>query len=124
MANQFTYLGSSMSSTERDVNIRIDNAWIAIDRLKTIWIFDLSDKIKKGFRQSSSCVITTVRLHYLVSYETLGEKARWEPNKDAANCFVQIMEAALYKTAISAIYRVTKKNKNKNNKKQNPYIFD
>ena len=33
------------------------------------------------------------------TFKTLGEKARWELDKDAAGCFGPILEAAPYKTA-------------------------
>ena len=38
-------------------------------------------------------------MQHLGSNETLGEKAWWELHKGAAYCFVQILEAAPYKTA-------------------------
>ena len=43
LVDQFTYLGGNMSSTESDLNIRIAKAWIAIDRLSTVWKSDLSN---------------------------------------------------------------------------------
>ena len=43
------YLGSNISSTENDVNIRIGKALNAINRLMTIWRYDLSGKIKRDF---------------------------------------------------------------------------
>ena len=43
---KFTYLGSSVSFTENDINTRLAKAWTAIDRLSVIWKSDLSDKIK------------------------------------------------------------------------------
>ena len=50
--DQFTYLGSNISSTESDVNICIDKARTTTDRLTTIRKSDLNDKIKKGFLQA------------------------------------------------------------------------
>ena len=46
LVNQFTYLGSNISSTESDANIRPKKAWNAIGRLSIIWNFYLTDKIK------------------------------------------------------------------------------
>ena len=43
--NKFTYLGSSVSSTEKDVNKRLAKAWTAIDRLLVIRKSDMTDKI-------------------------------------------------------------------------------
>ena len=44
--DKFTYLGSSISSTENDINTRLAKAWGATDRLSVIWKSDISDKIK------------------------------------------------------------------------------
>ena len=46
---QFTYLGSNISSTESDVNTRIGQAWSATNRLSAIWKSDLTDKLKQQF---------------------------------------------------------------------------
>ena len=48
-----TYLGSSVSSTENDINTRLAKAWMAIDSLWVIWKSDLSDKIKCSFFQAA-----------------------------------------------------------------------
>ena len=45
LVDKFTYLGSSVSSTERD-NMWLAKAWTAIDRLSVIWKSDLTDKIR------------------------------------------------------------------------------
>ena len=49
LVDHLIYLGSNISSTESDVNIRIAKFWIAIDRLSIIRKSDLSDKIKQDF---------------------------------------------------------------------------
>ena len=36
LVDKFTYLGSSVSSTEEDIDIRLTKAWTAIDRLSII----------------------------------------------------------------------------------------
>ena len=36
LEDKFTYLGSSVSSTEKDINTRLTKAWAAIDRLSII----------------------------------------------------------------------------------------
>ena len=36
LVDKFTYLGSSVSSTENDSNTRLAKAWTAIDRLSVI----------------------------------------------------------------------------------------
>ena len=46
LVDKFTYLGSSVSSTEKDINTRLAKAWTAIDSLLVIRKSDLTDKIK------------------------------------------------------------------------------
>ena len=48
---KFTYLGSSVSSTEKDIDTRLTKAWIAIYRLSIILKSDLTDKMKRSFFQ-------------------------------------------------------------------------
>ena len=52
LVDKFTYLGSSVSSTEKDINTRLAKAWTAIDRLSVTWKSDLTDKIKGSFFQA------------------------------------------------------------------------
>ena len=51
LVDKFTYLGSSVSSTEKDINKRLTKAWTAIDRLSIIWKSELTDKTKRSFFQ-------------------------------------------------------------------------
>ena len=37
LVDKFTYLGSSVESTEKDIETRLTKAWTAIDRLSIIW---------------------------------------------------------------------------------------
>ena len=53
LVDKFTYLGSSVSSTEKDIDTRLTKAWTAIDRLSIIWKSDLTDKIKCSFFQAA-----------------------------------------------------------------------
>ena len=48
LVDKFTYLGSSVSSTEKDID-----TWTAIDRLSIIWKSDLTDKMKRSFFQAA-----------------------------------------------------------------------
>ena len=52
LVDKFTYLGSSISSTENDINTQLARTWTAINRLSVIWKSDLSDKIKCSFFQA------------------------------------------------------------------------
>ena len=51
LGDKFTYLGSSVSSTEKDIDTRLTKAWTANDRLSIIWKSDLTDKTKRSFFQ-------------------------------------------------------------------------
>ena len=53
LVDKFTYLGSSVSSTERDINTRLAEAWVAINRLSVIWKSDLTEKMKCSFFQAA-----------------------------------------------------------------------
>ena len=60
LIGHFISLGSNISSTENDVNVRIGKAWTVIDRLSTIWKFDLPNEIKVDPFQA---VAVSVLLH-------------------------------------------------------------
>ena len=47
LVDKFTYLGSNVSSTETDINMRLAKAWTAINRLSAIWKSDLTNKMKR-----------------------------------------------------------------------------
>ena len=51
LIDNFTYLGSSVSSTEKDIDTRLTKARTAIHRLWIIWKSDLTDKMKRSFFQ-------------------------------------------------------------------------
>ena len=53
LVDKFTYLGSSVSSTEKDIDMRLRKAWTAIDKLSVIWKSDLTDKMKRRFFQAA-----------------------------------------------------------------------
>ena len=49
LVDKFTYLGSSVSSTEKDIDTWLMKAWTAIKRLLIIWKSNLTDKMKCSF---------------------------------------------------------------------------
>ena len=53
LEDKFTYLGSSVSSTETVIDTRLTKEWTAIDRLSIIWKSDLTDKMKRSFFQAT-----------------------------------------------------------------------
>ena len=58
--DQFTYLGSNISSTESDVNIRIGKAWATVNKLTKIWKSTLPARMKRDFFQAT---VLTVLLY-------------------------------------------------------------
>ena len=70
LVDKFTFLGSSVSSTETDIDMRLAKVLIAIDRLLVIWKSDLTDKMKHSFLQAAvvsillyGCTIWTLIKH-------------------------------------------------------------
>ena len=53
LVDKFTYLESSVSSTETDISLLLAKAWTAIDRLSAIWKSDLTVKMKRSFFQAA-----------------------------------------------------------------------
>ena len=53
LVDKFTYLGSSVSSTEKDIDTQLTKALTAIDKLSVIWKSDLTDKMKCSFFQAA-----------------------------------------------------------------------
>ena len=53
LVDKFTFLGSSVSSTEKDIDTRLTKAWTAIDKLSVIWKSNLTDKMKRSFFQAA-----------------------------------------------------------------------
>ena len=57
LVDKFTYLGSSVSSTETDIDTRLAKAWVAIDWISAILKSDLTDKMKRSFVQAAAVSI-------------------------------------------------------------------
>ena len=53
LVDKFTYQGSTVSSTEKDIDTWLTKAWTATDRLSIIWKSDLTDKMKRSFFQAA-----------------------------------------------------------------------
>ena len=64
LIDKFTYLGSSVSSTENDINTRLTKAWTANYRL-SIWKSDLTDKMKHSFFQPTIVSVLLYGLYAL-----------------------------------------------------------
>ena len=81
LVDKFTYLGSSVESTEKDTETRLTKAWTAINRLSIIWRSDVTDKMKRSFFQAA---VTSILLYGCTTWtltKTAGEEARWQLHK-------------------------------------------
>ena len=57
LVDKFIYLGSSVSSTKADINMRLTKAWTTINWLSVIWKSDLKDKMIRSFFQAAIVLI-------------------------------------------------------------------
>ena len=60
LVDKFTYLGSRVSSTEKDIDTRLTKTWTAINKLLVIWKSDLTNKMKHSFFQA---VVASILLY-------------------------------------------------------------
>ena len=58
--DKFTYRGSSVASTKKDIDTRLTKAWTSINRLSIIWKSDLTAKMKRSFFQAA---VTSILLY-------------------------------------------------------------
>ena len=83
LVDKFVYIGSSVSSTENDINLQLAKVWTAIKRLLIISKSNLPDKIKRSFFQA---VVVSVLLYGCTTW-TLTE--RMEKKLDGNNTRMQ-----------------------------------
>ena len=91
LVDKFTYQGSSVSSTEKDIDTRLTKAWTAIDKLSVIRKSDLTDKMKRSFFQGA--VDTALWIHHLDANKTARKEARRQLHKDIASNIKQVLAA-------------------------------
>jgi hypothetical protein len=70
----FTYLGSDISSTEKDISTRIAKAWSALDKLRTVWKSSLPVKIKKNFFRA---IVESILLYGSSAWTLRGLRISW-----------------------------------------------
>ena len=61
LMDKFIYFGSSESSTENDISMRLAKVWIVTDRLSIVWKSVISDKIKCNFFPAAVVIILLYR---------------------------------------------------------------
>ena len=84
LVDKFPYLGSSVSSTEKDIDTRLTKAWTAINRPSIIWKSDLSDKMKCSFFQAADISILLYGCTTWTLTKRLKKKAKQQLHKNAA----------------------------------------
>ena len=97
LVDKFTYLGSSVASTEKDIDTRLTKALSAINRLSIIRKSDLTDKMKRSFFQAA---VASILLYGCTTWTntTAGEEARRQLHKNAASNLEQVLAATPHKT--------------------------
>ena len=90
LVDKITYLGSSVASTEEDIDTRLTKAWTAINRLSIIWKSNLTDKIKRSFFQAAVASI----LLYACTTWTLTK----QPEKKLDGNYTRMLRAILNKS--------------------------
>ena len=90
LVDKFTYLGSSVSSSETDINKRLAKVWAAINSLSVIWKSDLTDKMKRSFFQAA---VVLILLYRCITW-TLTK--RMEKKLDGN--YTRMLQAILYKS--------------------------
>ena len=93
LVDKFTYLRSSVSSTEKDINTRLTKAWTAINKLPIIWKSDLTDKMRRSFFQA---VVVSILLYGCTTW-TLTKWLEKKLDKNTASNIKQVLEAKPYK---------------------------
>ena len=90
LVDKFIYLGSNVSSTEKDIDTRLTKAWAAIDRLSIIWKSDLTDKMKRSFFQA---VVVSILLYGCTTWSL----TKWLEKKLDGN-YTRMLRAILNKS--------------------------
>ena len=91
LVDKFTYLGSSVSSTEKDIDTRLTKAWTAFNRLSIIWKSDLTDKIKRSFFQAA---VVSILLYGCTTW-TLTKRLEKKPDGN----YIRMLRAILNKSS-------------------------
>ena len=99
LVDNFTYLGSSVSSTETDINTWLAKAWTATDRLSVIWKSNLINKIKRSFFQAAVVWILLYRCTTWTLTRRIEKRLGGNYTRMLASNIEQVLEAALDKAA-------------------------
>ena len=99
LVDKFPYLGSSDSSTEKDIDTRLTKTWSAIDKLSIIWKSDLTDKMKRSFFQAAVVSILLYGCTTWTLTKRQEKKVRQQLHKNALSNIEQVLVAASNKAS-------------------------
>ena len=99
LVDKFSYLGSSVSSTEKDIVTRLTKAWTAIDRLSIIWKSDLTDKMKRSFFQAAVVSILLYGCTTWTLTKWAGEETRRKLHKNVESSIKQVLATTPHETS-------------------------
>ena len=94
LVDKFSYLGSSVASTERDIDTRLTKTWTAINRLSMIWKSDLTDKMKRSFFQAA---VASILLYGCTTW-TLTKRLEKKLDGNYTSNLEQVLAATPHKT--------------------------
>ena len=91
--DKFTYLGRSVSSTEKYINMRQAKAWTTIDTLPALWKSDLTDRVKRSFFQAAVVLI----LLYECTTWTLTKRMKTKLDSNYTSNIEQVLKVTPHK---------------------------
>ena len=85
-----------VSSTEKDIDMRLMKAWTAIDKLLIIWKSNLTDKMKRSFFQAA---VVSILLYGCTTWTLTKqlEEARRQLHKNVVSNIQQVLKATPHK---------------------------
>ena len=95
LVDKFTHLGSSVSSTETDIDTRLAKAWAATIGYRS----GLTDKMKRSFFQTAVVLILIYGSTTWTLTKRMEKKTCRQLNKNATSNTEQVLDTAPHKTA-------------------------
>ena len=94
LVDKCTYLGSSVSSTEKDIDTRLTKTWTAIDKLSIMQKSDLTDKMKPSLFQAA---VMSILLYGCTTWTLTKRLEKKQLHKNIASNIEQVLAATSHK---------------------------
>ena len=120
LVDKFTYQGSSVSSTKKDIDMQLTKAWTAINTLSVIWKSDLTNKMKRSFFQAA---IVSILLYGCITW-TLTKRLDKSLMATTQECYEQYWTGSGANTPQSSSYTAIYHPSWKLSKLDEPYMQD